>query len=229
MKIALAPALFALVLAIAAADAAQPFRRAPAPQVEASGGAAQQTGLTGAARTAALTQASKALNAVTTLQGRFTQVNSDGAVSGGTFHLARPGKVRFAYDAPSPLLIVSDGTTISISDRKMRTTDRLPLRSTPLHILLKRDINLEKDARITQVTRVNDQLSITARDRTGEADGQITVLLDARTYQIQRWRVIDGQGLMTDLALQNVKAGGRIDAALFKPPASVDSNVRKGR
>jgi len=51
--------------------------------------------------------------------------------------LQRPGKVRFEYDAPSPLLIVSDGVTLVQNDRQLETFDRVPLSATPLNYFLK--------------------------------------------------------------------------------------------
>ena len=42
---------------------------------------------------------------VKTASGRFEQFSPDFTTTSGTFALSRPGKVRFDYDDPSPLLI----------------------------------------------------------------------------------------------------------------------------
>ncbi|MBE7211272.1 MAG: outer membrane lipoprotein carrier protein LolA, partial [Gluconacetobacter diazotrophicus] len=47
------------------------------------------------------------LNGITTLKGRFEQTAPDGKRSTGTVWLDRPGRMRFQYDPPSPLLLVA--------------------------------------------------------------------------------------------------------------------------
>ena len=43
------------------------------------------------------------LQSLTSVKGRFTQTDPRGRTGGGDFYLKRPGKVRFAYDAPNDL------------------------------------------------------------------------------------------------------------------------------
>ena len=81
---------------------------------------AQAQALSGAQRTAAIASLTQSINAITRIQGRFLQTNPDGSTVGGRFWLQRPGKVRFEYDAPSPLLLISDGATVSLQDRRLR-------------------------------------------------------------------------------------------------------------
>jgi outer membrane lipoprotein-sorting protein len=171
--------------------------------------------LAGPARSQVLKDASRALDTVRALQGRFQQISPDGAALTGAFYMHRPGRLRFEYDAPSPLTIVADGASLAISDRAMRTTDTLPLRATPLWFVLKSTINLEKDARITRVARQDNELVITARDRSGQADGEITLNLDASTKALKRWRIVDGQGQVTQLTLIDVRPSARLDPMLF--------------
>lgn len=184
-----------------------------------------QTVLTGPERAAALTAASAALNKLVSVQGRFAQIAPDGARSGGAFYLQRPGRLRFQYDAPSPLTIVSDGSTVAVEDRSVRDVSRVPLRSTPLFYVLKRDVSLERDARITRVVRNGDLLMVTARDRTGEADGEITLAFSASDYQLRQWEVTDAQSLTTRITLSELRAAERLDPRLFR----LEPEPRQGR
>ena len=142
--------------AIAQPSSAQPSSAQPSAPPSAPAVARQalsQVQLTGADRTQALVQASAALNRISAVRGRFSQIAPDGSASQGDIYLQRPGKMRFAYDAPSPLTIVSDGATVSVHDSSVRDVSRVPLRSTPLYYVLKRDVSLERDARIVRVAR----------------------------------------------------------------------------
>ena len=47
------------------------------------------------------------LNNLTTLRARFLQIAQSGAAAEGTAWIWRPGRMRFEYDPPEPLLLVA--------------------------------------------------------------------------------------------------------------------------
>jgi outer membrane lipoprotein-sorting protein len=172
--------------------------------------------LSGAARAEGIAQANQALNAVQRLQGRFVQSSPGGARSSGMFYLERPGKLRFEYDPPATLLIVSDGSVVAMRDRELRTTERTPLRSTPLNLILGRTINLERDARVLRVSRSGPWLLITARDRGGQTDGQITLQFFGAQMELRSWDVIDATGARTRITLSDITRPASLDRSLFR-------------
>lgn len=195
----------------------------------AAASASARLDLTGTERAAALTRANAALNAMQSVEGRFLQIAPDGGVTQGAFYLNRPGKVRFVYDAPTPLVIVSDGVTVAIEDRNLKSVDRTPLRATPLYFVLKQNINLEADARVTRVERAGDQLLITVRDRKGQADGAITLGFVGTTEpELREWRVSDASGQTTLLSLRGVRPSLKLDPRLFIMENKRDSAARSG-
>ncbi len=219
-------------LALAVALVLAPIAGSAIAQTAAAPPAAVRTALTqlsGAERTQVLGAASAALNRLVAVQGRFSQVAPDGSQSQGDIYLQRPGRMRFAYDAPSPLTIVSDGSTVAVEDRSVRDVSRVPLRATPLYYVLKRDVNLERDARITSVARNGDRVLVTARDRTGEADGEITLVFSGPTYDLKQWSITDGQRQTTRITLSAIRGAGRLDPRLFRVQAAADPTARKGR
>jgi outer membrane lipoprotein-sorting protein len=172
--------------------------------------------LQGADRAAAIAQANRALNAIDRLQGRFVQSAPGGARSTGTFYLQRPGRLRFDYDPPASLLIVSDGSVVAMRDRELRTTERTPLRSTPLNIILGSQIDLERNARILRVSRAGPWLMVTARDRSGQTDGQITLQFHGPEAELRSWDVIDATGARTRITLSDVTRPASLDRSLFR-------------
>lgn len=171
--------------------------------------------LSAAERGPVLKSASAALSGVKTARGRFEQVAPDGTLSTGQFAMSRPGKVRFDYDDPVPLLLVSDGATVALQDSDLETTDRVPLARTPLALLLSDKLNFEKDAEITDVRRIGSQLAISLRDRTGEMDGTLTVFLAASDYALSGWRTVDASGGVTSVQLSKVEYDKRLNPRLF--------------
>src|SRR5262245_1279963 len=52
------------------------------------------------------------LSSVHVLSGDFIQVAADGRRAKGQFYIQKPGRVRFEYEPPSPIDIVSDGSSV---------------------------------------------------------------------------------------------------------------------
>lgn len=172
--------------------------------------------VTGPLRAEILEDAARALAAVTTAEGRFVQIAPDYSISEGKFYLRRPGRVRFEYDEPVPILIVADGATVAIEDRDLETQDRVPLRTTPLALLLDDALDFETRANILNVRKAGGQIGIAMSDRSGETEGVLELILDAETYALQAWRTEDAAGGVTTVSLQEVETGTRINPRLFR-------------
>ncbi|ANP46323.1 LolA family protein [Candidatus Viadribacter manganicus] len=172
--------------------------------------------LEGADRAEGLALANRSLNAVQRLQGRFIQSSPGGARASGMFYMQRPGRLRFQYDPPATLLIVADGSVVAMRDTELRTTERTPIRSTPLNLILGQTINLERDARVLRVSRAGPWLMITARDRSGQTDGQITLQFQGPNAELRSWDVIDATGARTRITLSDITQPASFDRSLFR-------------
>ena len=171
--------------------------------------------LSAAERKKILKEASSALANVKTARGKFEQYSPDGSFSTGQFAMSRPGKVRFDYDDPVPLVLVSDGTTVAMQDSELETTDRVPLASTPLSLLLSDKLDFENQAEVTDVRRTDDKTNITLRDKSGEMDGTLTVILDNKDNALTGWRTVDSSGGRTSVLLSGVETGAKLNPRLF--------------
>ncbi|MGB6230040.1 MAG: outer membrane lipoprotein carrier protein LolA [Litorimonas sp.] len=156
-----------------------------------------------------------ALNGTVSFQGRFTQYGADGSVSGGTVYLQRPGRVRFEYDAPNPLLIVSDGVTLVQQDRQLETFDRVPLSATPLNYFLKENVNLAEDVEVIALQKLPGETRVTARDGSGQLDGTMTLVFDPNTLALSQWVIADEFGGVTTVQLSDLQYNARLDPRLF--------------
>jgi outer membrane lipoprotein-sorting protein len=176
--------------------------------------------LTDAARTDALTRASAALNRVRNIQGRFGQTAPDGGRTVGQFYLSRGqgnrmGRLRFEYDPPTQFLVVADGTNVATIDRALRSTTRVGIGETPLQYLLKPNINLDRDTRVTAVARIGTDLAITVRDRANRVDGALTLYLDPQTYALKAWDVMDAARATTRVTLTESRTAQSLSPRLF--------------
>ena len=162
-----------------------------------------------------LDRVNASINQISTLEGRFLQIAPNGSLNEGAFYMRRPGRLRFEYDDPNPNLIVADGTWVILENRDLKTVDRYPLRATPLKLLLKKNVNLAKDARIVGVEERGDTLLITVRDDKDDAQGELTLIFSDPDLTLIQWVITDAQGLQTTISLRDVKQGTKISPALF--------------
>jgi len=162
-----------------------------------------------------LSEVNSYFNSVKTMHGDFIQFGPEGNQSEGKFYLARPGKVRFYYNPPAKLDIISDGKSVSVKDRKLATQDIWPLKQTPLRFLLADNIDLQKDANVTNVLVESDLVTVVVEDRTTFNSGKLTLIFDAKSYELKQWTVTDAQGYDTSVAVYNVVSNGPTNPKLF--------------
>lgn len=164
---------------------------------------------------AVVERANAALNSVNTMSAEFSQV-SGGRRLTGLVYVQRPGKLRFEYDKPSTLEVVSDGSTVLVRDRKLNTADPYPVSQTPLKFLLHPRIDLARDTQVRAVSSDNEGVKVTIEDSSTLAGtARITLTFDPGLTSLRRWRVTDAQGHTTTVTLSNVEKNKPIDARVF--------------
>lgn len=163
-----------------------------------------------------LTAASDALAAAKTASGTFRQSNADGSIVSGTFALNRPGRMRFDYDDPTPILIVSDGTTVAMEDSELETVDRVPIGATPLNLILSTDLNVDQDVEVLGIVQNEERIGIRVSDATGELEGTLTMVFDKVNYDLLGWLAVDGNLQTTVVDLVDVETNVSVDPRLFR-------------
>ena len=138
-----------------------------------------------------LSAAAEGLAAVKTAKGRFEQIQPDGSSLEGNFALRRPGRMRFEYDAPTPILVIADGTNVAVQDTALETSDAVPIAATPLSMILSKKLDFENKADVLSVLRNEGRVAITLEDRAGEHEGQLT-LAARRGFLRTAWLVDAG-------------------------------------
>jgi outer membrane lipoprotein-sorting protein len=173
-----------------------------------------------------LARVSRYLNALPTLRGRFLQITVEPEPEGlggrsseatGVFYMKRPGRLRFEYDPPVPIVFVADGTMVHIEDKKLENVNGYPLKSTPLGLLLRKDVDLAQQAQISAVKRLPGQLHVTARDEDGVAQGELTMIFSYPMLELRQWIAVDTNEVRTSVFLRDVEKNVKLNPALFRP------------
>lgn len=169
-----------------------------------------------AEQTATIAKVNNYFNGLTNLQGRFVQIDPDKVTTKGKFFVKKPGRFRFDYAQPSRKVVISDGRFLAIQDLDLRNEDIYELDNTPFRILLRKDVDLLRDARIIAVAETADQISLTLADKDPDAVGQITVFLSQRpTPALAGWVTADAQGQETRVNVNSLSVPETLKADLF--------------
>lgn len=152
---------------------------------------------------------------VDTMQARFLQYNMDGTVYRGDVKIDRPGKMLIDYDAPVPFKIVADGTFYIFVDEDLEEVSHIPLALTPANMLLRQPLNLGQDLTVIDAARDSGVLYVTLAQKESEDAGTLTLAFNEEPLALRQWTVIDAQGVVTRVLLQNPSTGVDFAADTF--------------
>jgi outer membrane lipoprotein-sorting protein len=169
-----------------------------------------------ATNSAEIAQIQAYLNGITTLKAHFVQVAPNGALSQGTAWLDRPGRMRFQYDPPSPLLLVAGHGFVVFHDSSLDQTSNIPLGATPLGILLSDHIRLTSgDVTVTDLRNLPGEIVMTVVWNSRPSDGSLTLVFATDPLTLRQWVVTDATGQRTAVTLSDIQFGGKFDQSLF--------------
>lgn len=156
------------------------------------------------------------LNSIHTLRARFLQVAPDGRLSQGTAWLERPGHLRFQYDPPSTVLLVTSYGQLVFSDQSINQVTQIPLSRTPLGILLANRVRLSGPVTVTGIQRLPGQLQISMVRTAAPGEGSLTLIFSDHPLALRQWIVVDAQRRVTHVTLSDVETGIRLSPSLFE-------------
>ena len=166
---------------------------------------------------ATIGKVSQYFNTLENLRGSFVQTTADNKRMRGTFYVKRPGRLRFEYNRPSRQLIVSDGKMLAIQDLEVHTDDRIALDQTPFRLLLRKDVDLLRDASIVEVQEADDLIILALQDKSPDAPGQIRLFMTKTPeLELREWVTTDAQGGDTRVEVANLARPQDLDLELFR-------------
>jgi outer membrane lipoprotein-sorting protein len=156
------------------------------------------------------------LNEMKTLRADFLQVSSNGAVATGKLLLQRPGKIRFEYDPPSPIMLIADGYFLRYVDKDLEQVTHIWLEDTPIGFLLEDDLKLSGSITVTKFSRNANLLTATLARSKEPEKGTVSLIFSDRPLGLKKWVIKDAQGITTTITLNNRERPMKIDPALFE-------------
>lgn len=150
-------------------------------------------------------------SSVKSMSGDFVQSGPKAEKTSGSFFFQRPGKVRFNYAGQSGVTVITDGKSLVVYNKKLKTSRLYALAKTPLKLLL--DSKVDFSGRRLKSIKEDGNL-VTIRLAFGSSD--IGMTFDRKSLDLRKWTVTDERGLTTTITISNVKQGVRVAEGTFK-------------
>lgn len=174
-----------------------------------------------------LSEISRYLNGLSTLEADFTQINSDQTISTGVIRIQRPGRARFEYNPPDETLVIAGGQQLAVFDGKSNTgPEQYPLKETPLNLILERNIDLGRSGMVVGHSYDGTATTVTAQDPEHPEYGNIQLLFTADPVELRQWIITDSSGAETAVILGALRTGMGFNTATFSITAEVNKRNR---
>ena len=160
------------------------------------------------------------LKSTSSMTADFVQTDRNGQRLSGQLTLKRPGKIRFQYQKGVPLLIVGDGSRLTMIDYEVKQVQSWPVKNSPLGALLDPDRDLAKYAKVVP-TGNSDVLSVEVKDPKRPEYGTITMVFirDAGApggLRLRGWVALDSQNNRTRIDLSNQRFNVPVADSAFR-------------
>jgi outer membrane lipoprotein-sorting protein len=154
------------------------------------------------------------LNSIGTMTARFYQRSANGGTAGGWLWMERPGRMRFQYDPPNPILLLADRFYVYYVDTQLAEVSQVGLKSTPAWFLLRAPISFN-DLVVTRFERGDNLLRITVVDPAAPDNGSLTMGFSDQPLALRQWTIVDQQRHVTTVSLSQQQFGMALDPNLF--------------
>lgn len=148
-------------------------------------------------------------------QAAFIQTTHDGTQLSGMFYLQRPGKLRFEYDPPIKDFVVADGFFIYFYDAELGEQTNAPIGQTLADFILRDDLMLSDDITVNHIKRAGGLLQVEMTQTHDPQAGTLALAFTENPMTLRKWRIVDAQGLITEVELIDLKTGIAHPGGLF--------------
>ena len=147
----------------------------------------------------------------------FSQVDANGGIAEGKFYLKKPGKMRWEYKPPTPILLVSNGKVMTYYDSELDQVNYIAFDDTLAGFLAQDVITLDsKSAKLTDFVSKEGVIRATIVQRQKPDEGSLTLEFTDKPLQLKQMVVTDARGQRTNIQLQNAEYGANLPDSLFK-------------
>jgi len=170
----------------------------------------------GAPDTLQLQRIAAYLNGIRTMTAQFQQIANNGGYSSGQLWVARPGRMRFEYAPPTPIVLLADSASVYYWDKALNQQSKFELRSTPAWFFLRDPISFGGDVVVTRFERAANAVRVTIAETAQPDSGSLTLVFTENPLVLWQWIVVDQQAKTTTVTLSDLQFGMALDPKLFQ-------------
>ena len=156
------------------------------------------------------------LNGIKTLIAPFTQIDSEEVESEGTFYLSRPGKLRWEYLPPTPILIIAKGSLMTYYDSELDQVSHVGLDDNISGFLTRKNISFsDEKIEIIRFDKTNDEIRVAIAQKGQDGEGMLTLVFDDKKTALKRMEILDAIGKTTKVTFTTLIYDKKLENSLF--------------
>lgn len=129
----------------------------------------------------------KFFKSLKTIEAEFIQVGPSGNISNGKIYLDLPGKLRIDYEKPNNLLITCKGFWLTIQNRDLKTTNNIPLESSPFSILIKKKFDFKNKSYLTNLNNKSGIISLNISSSENNKEEGLILEFSEKPFSLKKW------------------------------------------
>ena len=157
-------------------------------------------------------------NSISTMSGRFEQIDADNNIEYGNFYFDKPYKSKFSYDHQDET-IITNKILINVLDDEGYQIDSYPIGNSPIKNILSNNIKFDDIFTITNVEQIfekEDIYQITTINKDSEnSDGKVLFFFSVDDLTLKKWVIFDKFGNKTILEFTNMQKNISIGPNIF--------------
>ena len=157
-------------------------------------------------------------NSISTMSGRFEQIDADNKIEYGNFYFDKPYKSKFSYDHKDET-IITNKILIYILDDEGYQVDSYPIGNSPIKNILSNNIKFDDIFTITSVEQIFDEVDIyqitTINKDSENSDGKVLFFFTVDDLTLKKWVIFDEFGNKTVLEFTNMQKNISIGPNIF--------------
>jgi len=151
------------------------------------------------------------------MKADFVQTDRTGQSVRGTLTIKRPGRIRFEYEPSAKMLVVSNGSRLTLIDYEVNQVQSWPIGSSPLSALLDPKRDVKRYGTVVPSSNPN-VITIDVKDSKNGITITLIFVRDSAApggLQLTNWVALDAQNKRTTVRLTNQSYGMSVPDSTF--------------
>lgn len=163
-----------------------------------------------------LARVEKYLNDQRTITADFKQESPDGSSAQGKMYLERPGKMRWQYEPPMPVLMVANGQNFIYYDSELDQLSYLPIDESLAAFITRKNVSFEDPAvRVINFREGSGSIRFTILQAKRPEDGRMTLEFSDNPLKLTGMELVDSTEQVTKISLSNLSYNTSLEPKLF--------------